>query len=223
MTQEDYPAFKLLMATWGEVCVGKEEDKRPSPEKVYFYFNKFRNYSLEEMRVRGEKHFDNNKWFPAPSELLNQYDESQALEAYSLIEELMYNFYDPMLGTCCLNAMNEKLDNMGKGYLKPVLMKWGTEIYSRQNPTATRAQFLKSFPIETKGIDINRQLGMGTKKPKMLVEDLSITEEEIERKIRTVKERNRNIKQLKSHEKNVFEEGLRKLEEIRQELHQNSQ
>ena len=219
MTEKDRIEFKRLMAKMGEASVGNEEMRRPSPNKCEIYFDFLKDLPFEIIVQNANLHFRRNKWFPAISELRNEADEnSRAVEAYSIIEELMDNLYDPMLGTCCLNAMNEKLDSMGKSYLKPVLMKWGTEIWSRQNITATRAQFLKSFPTEIKGIDTSRQLEM--KKPKLIAENLSVTVKELEVRAKMVKERNMAIKQIESHENNIFEQERKKLEQARKELHE---
>lgn len=218
MTENDRNEFIRLMGKMGEAAVGNEEMKRPSKQKMEIYFDFLKDLPLETIVQNANLHFRKNKWFPAICELRNEADEnSRAVEAYSIIEELMDNLYDPMLGTCCLNAMNEKLDSMGKSYLKPVLMKWGTEIWSRQNITATRAQFLKSFPTEIKGIDTSRQLG--TKQPKLIAENISVTVEQLEARAKMLKERNQAMKQLESHEKNIFEQERIKLEQARSELH----
>jgi hypothetical protein len=47
-----------------------------------------------------------------------------------------------------LNIARDKLQEIGRPELLPLLMRWGGEIYSGTNPSATRAQFLKSYQIE---------------------------------------------------------------------------
>lgn len=222
MIDQDYKAFKLLMAVWGEVCAGKEEDKRPSEAKVYFYFNKFKNVSLEEMRIRGDKHFDKNRWFPQPCDLMNQIDESQAIEDYNLIEEMLDCFYQVGMGDLSITIIEEKLKERGKGYLIPLLNHWGTQIWNNQNPTAVRAQFLKSYPSEVSAEKIEqsrKQIEM--KKPKLIAENLSVTVEELKERAKMVKERNQAIKQIESHENNIFQQEYDKLEKARSELHKD--
>ena len=130
MIKEDYMKFSTAMAVWGETCVGKEDEKRPTKEKVLFYFQLLEDLPLDEIKENGKNHFRRNRWFPAPCDLRNENGtlDAAAIDAYNIIEELMDGLYDPMIGIPCLNAMNERLESMGRAYLKPILMKWGSEI-----------------------------------------------------------------------------------------------
>ena len=223
MTDNDYEVFGDLMLSWGEISSGNEEMRTPSHLKIDTYFKFLKELSLNEICENVKKHFDKNKWFPAICELRNENGtlDAAAIEAYNTIEELMDSLYDPMIGIPCLNAMNERLETIGKAYLKPILMKWGTEIWSRQNITATRAQFIKAFPVETKGIDTSRQIEM--KKPKLIAQGVSVTVTELQERLKLVRERNIERKQLEEHKENIFEQQRIKLNEVMSELHKESE
>jgi hypothetical protein len=228
MTDKDYNAFKLLMAVWGEVCAGKEEDKRPSEAKVYFYFNKFRNVLLEEMRIRGDKHFDKNRWFPQPCDLMEQIDELQAIEDYNLIEEMLDCFYQVGMGGISITIIEEKLTERGKGYLIPLLNHWGTQIWNNQNPTAIRAQFIKSYPSEVsiEKIEQSRKQIEG-KKPKLIPENVSETLEQFQNRIKAIKDnkldRDANQRMWEAHNESIFEQVKSNIEKARNELHEGNE
>ena len=137
------------MRLWAEISAGNEQMKEITPVKVELYFNCLKHLSLEQIIDRVEVHFKKNRWFPQPCDFFEQ-NGKEAIEAYNLIKELMDNFYDPTIGSCCLIAMDEHLKQINKEYLKPILLKWGCEIYEGSNPTATRAQFLKSYETDLK-------------------------------------------------------------------------
>lgn len=69
-------------------------------------------------------------------------------EAYTLIEEMMLNFYAPELGMSSMSVIRMKLDERGKEFLFPMLKRWGGEIWLGENPTATRAQFRDGYENE---------------------------------------------------------------------------
>ena len=223
MTENDRKQFTLLMAKMGEAAVGNDEMKRPTKEKVEIYFDFLKDMEYDTIVFNANLHFRKNKWFPAICELRNENGtlDAAAIDAYNIIEELMDSLYDPMIGIPCLNAMNERLERMGRAYLKPILMKWGSEIWSRQNPTATRSQFIKAFPVETKGIDVSRQIEM--KKPKLIAQyDAPVTVAELQERLRLVRERNAKRRQLEQHDENIFEQQRKKLNEVMSELHKDS-
>jgi len=222
MTENNREQFTLLMAKMGEAAVGNDETKRPNKKKVEIYFDFLKDMEYDTIVANANLHFKKNKWFPAICELRNENGtlDAVAIEAYNTIEELMDSLYDPSLGIACLNAMNERLENMGRAYLKPILMKWGSEIWSRQNITATRAQFIKAFPVETKGIDTSRQIEM--KRPKLIAQGVSVSVAELQERLRFVRERNMERKQLEQHTENIFEQQRKKINEVMNELHKES-
>ena len=223
MKDSEKKEFGKLMYAWAEISAGNEQMKNPSITKIEFYFQGLKDLSLDTIIDNSANHFKKNKWFPAICELRNENGtlDAAAIDAYNIIEELMDSLYDPMIGIPCLNAMNERLERMGRAYLKPILMKWGSEIWSRQNPTATRSQFIKAFPVETKGIDVSRQIEM--KKPKLIAQyDAPVTVAELQERLRLVRERNAKRRQLEQHDENIFEQQRKKLNEVMSELHKDS-
>jgi len=222
MKDSEKKEFGKLMYAWAEISAGNEQMKTPSITKIELYFQGLKDLTLDTVIDNSAEHFKKNKWFPAICELRNENGtlDAVAIEAYNTIEELMDSLYDPSLGIACLNAMNERLENMGRAYLKPILMKWGSEIWSRQNITATRAQFIKAFPVETKGIDTSRQIEM--KRPKLIAQGVSVSVAELQERLRFVRERNMERKQLEQHTENIFEQQRKKINEVMNELHKES-
>lgn len=90
--------------------------------------------------------------------------------SYAIIENLMNRYYHPEIGKCMSEYIESKLVDMGRRDLVPLFYKWGGEIYSGSNPTATRAQFKKAFDTEIKlNSNGHRQLSNGNT-PKLLGE-----------------------------------------------------
>jgi len=150
MQEKDKADLHKQMRLWAEISAGNEQMKEITPIKVELYFSCLKHLTLDQIIDRVEAHFKKNRWFPQPCDFIDDNGEVEATEAYNLIQELMDNFYDPTLGSCCLVAMQERLKDMNKEYINPLLLKWGSEIYERSNPTATRAQFLKAFKTDIK-------------------------------------------------------------------------
>lgn len=158
MTEQDYKKFGALMVQMGEVSVGTEEMKRPSPQKIKTYFAFLKDLNFEIIQNNANKHFCKNKWFPAISELRNETNEDieiEALKAFDIIKDLMYNFYCPELGAAGRQSMILQLESNGNKNLVPLLDKWGMEI-ATGNVQVARAQFLKSYKASI--IDTNRLL-----------------------------------------------------------------
>lgn len=65
--------------------------------------------------------------------------------AFNLITELIENFYMPGLGETSCKIICEKLRERNQPGLVRYFNKFGTEIYNRENPSAVRAQFKKSY------------------------------------------------------------------------------
>ncbi|MCC6581867.1 MAG: hypothetical protein IT440_15650 [Phycisphaeraceae bacterium] len=65
--------------------------------------------------------------------------------AFNLIGELIENFYMPGLGETSCKIICEKLRERNQPGLVRYFNKFGTEIYNRENPSAVRAQFKKSY------------------------------------------------------------------------------
>lgn len=84
-------------------------------------------------------------------------------EAYSLIEDMMVNFYIPELGQSAMEAIKMRLENKGQGFLFPILKRWGPEIWQSNNPTSIRAQFRDAYEKETERQNSQLNLAAGKK------------------------------------------------------------
>lgn len=65
--------------------------------------------------------------------------------AFNLISELLDNFYMPGLGETSYKVICEKLQEKNQPGLVRYFRSFGTEIYNRENPSATRAQFKRAY------------------------------------------------------------------------------
>jgi hypothetical protein len=81
--------------------------------------------------------------------------------SYALIEKMITRFYDPNFGKASTEVIELKLKEAGRSDLFELAMKWGDEIYRGGNPTATRAQFKKSFEQEYRLASGNSQKQLG--------------------------------------------------------------
>ena len=81
-------------------------------------------------------------------------------QAYQIIEENFNAFYDPGMGGAAWTAIQLRLEKKGYKNLIPMAGRWGQEIWSGTNKTATRAQFLKAYEKQIE-FDHKKQLGSG--------------------------------------------------------------
>jgi len=65
--------------------------------------------------------------------------------AFALISELIDNFYTPGLGETSYKVICEKLNEKNQPGLLRYFRSFGAEIYNRENPSATRAQFKRAY------------------------------------------------------------------------------
>lgn len=82
-------------------------------------------------------------------------------QAYQIIEDAFEAFYDPYLSSSAWVAIRGRLESRGYGYLVPMAQRWGVEIWSKSNLTATRAQFIKSYKPQLEIIDKQIESGKG--------------------------------------------------------------
>lgn len=65
--------------------------------------------------------------------------------AFALISELLDAFYMPGLGETSYKVICEKLQEKNQPGLVRYFRSFGAEIYNRENPSATRAQFKRAY------------------------------------------------------------------------------
>ena len=158
--ENDFTKFAILMHTIAEVCPGE----KPSDEKVELYFRTLQDMKFETVNKRMSNHLRFNKFFPTICEIRQEADfEAIANQDYALIEDLVRNFLFPEFMQCGVGLIEDKLIEQGKPELVPLFKRWGTEIMSGRNPTATRAQFIKAH-ISEKKIKKLRQIESGESK-----------------------------------------------------------
>jgi hypothetical protein len=145
---DDYKAFAELLIKMWRVSSNGRNGKLPDDGIIEFYFAALQDVTLEQIRQNGLLHFRKNKggWFPSVAELLQGEDvEALALMDYQYLSDVMDSFCGFGFGLASQRAIEIKLEKDGKQHLKPMLMQFHREIISNDNPTATRAQFLKAY------------------------------------------------------------------------------
>jgi len=146
MVDNDKREFVDLMYT-----LSKGFRKQTDEKTVELYWIMLKDLTLETVKLRIMNHLKNEKFFPAVCEIRQDVKpEEQAQADYVLLEDLVskYVFLDfPMAGR---NAVQMKLEEKGRGDLVPFLDRWGGEMLTTTNPTATRAQLVKQLVVEHK-------------------------------------------------------------------------
>lgn len=145
----DFAKFSAMMIMVGEAT------QSPSPEKIEIYFRALSDMEYSGVEKNAMYHLRFSKFFPTIPELRKEENgELEAQTAYALIESLVENFLFPGFQGAGMCVIEQKLQGAGKKELIPLAQKWGPEIAGGSNPTATRAQFLKSFKAE---MELSRQ------------------------------------------------------------------
>jgi len=145
MTRQDFDRFTKLMLTIGEAT----PQGKPSPEKIEIYFRCLEDMNYEAVKQNAMNHLRYEKFFPTISELRNEAQlEIQAQEDYAIIKQLCQDFLFAGFGRSGTEAIRLMLEERGKGYLMPMVRRWGAEIANGYNPTATRAQFLRAYKAD---------------------------------------------------------------------------
>jgi len=169
MNADDRIKFSQLLSMLGEIY-----GKQISDSFVDFYFEALKDLEYDELHRNAIDYVNTagKNRYPVPGDLRGD-SEKEALEAYTIIREMLNRFYSPELHGITLNIIKEKLEKMGRPDLFPMLQNWGEEILYEQNPTATRAQFIRAYRAERK--IVRKALpAKENKEPKILAEFLSL-------------------------------------------------
>jgi hypothetical protein len=151
MAQLTLVNLSALLETFYEMSAKTAKSEPPSKELKKGYFELLKDLDFEAVNKNGFDHFRKNRYFPAACDLRGDTDkinEAKADSAYRLVEFLMREFYFEGYGESCMNTIELKLKAWNETDLLPLLKRWGREILEGSNPSATRAQFLKSYLIE---------------------------------------------------------------------------
>jgi hypothetical protein len=150
--------LSALLETFFEMSVKTAKSVPPTGELKKLYFDILKDLDFETVNRNGRDHFTRNRYFPAACDLLGnseRLNDARADRAFRLVEHLMNEFYDPAFQQACMAVivsrveMWEKADSSVKELnLIHLVKRWGLEIWEKSNPSATRAQFLKSFSLE---------------------------------------------------------------------------
>ena len=145
--KKDYAQFVALLGMMGE-CTPSGQ---PSPEKIEMYFLALQDLEFEEVKDAAKKHLMTNKWFPAICELRGQSEldlELQSQKDYAILEHLADAFLFPGFAEAGMVAIEQKLTEKKRLDLLPVAKRFCPEISQGMNPSATRAQCIKSIKAE---------------------------------------------------------------------------
>lgn len=148
MTRDEFQKFSNLLLQISAVCINPNE---LTQEKTEFYYELLQDIPFDQIKQSATDYLRSEKkpFFPSPA-ILRGDTQEKAIEAYNIISETMFGFYAPELGPASFTAMHHRLEKLGHSTLSPLLQRWGVEILAGNNPSATRAQFLKAYTTETK-------------------------------------------------------------------------
>lgn len=151
MTNNDYDKFSELLFQIASICISSD---KLTHEKVEFYFELLKDLEFDKIKQNSIDYLRTEKkpFFPSPA-ILRGDTQEKAIEAYNIITEMMNQFYSPDFHGITLGIIRNRLKESGRSSLFPLLQKWGDEITSGTNPSATRAQFLKTYDTEIKIIE----------------------------------------------------------------------
>lgn len=146
---KDYARFSQFLISLG---TGTPQGI-PTPEKIESYFMLLEDMDFETVKANAIYAVRKKGFFPMISDIRREAEarnflEAEADKAFRIIETILERYFWPGYGESFSNIAKDKLSEMGRPDLLPLLLRWGGEIYSGTNPSATRAQFLKSFQIE---------------------------------------------------------------------------
>lgn len=172
--KQDYSRFVSFMSGAAQ---GTPQRKEIDEHVIEIYFRMLEDLDLETVERRVVEAVRRKGWFPMISDIrgegtAEQEISAQAFRAYRLIEHVMREFYFPGFGASSMDVIEFKLENWGESRLIPLVRRWGQEIVENKNPSATRAQFIKSFEYEHRP-GVARTLPKN-KSPKMLKDILQI-------------------------------------------------
>jgi len=143
--------LSVLLETFYEVSVKTSKSEPPSDAMKQLYFEILKDLDFETVNKNGFDHFKKNRYFPAACDLRGEIDkinEAKADHAYRIIEFVMKKYFIPEFPQTSMNIIKHKLNLWNESALLPLADRWGMEIFEGSNPSATRAQFLKSYLIE---------------------------------------------------------------------------
>ena len=148
MTNNEFDKFSELLFQIASICISSD---KLSHEKVEFYFELLKDLEFEQIKQNAIYYLRTEKkpFFPSPA-IFRGDTQEKAIEAYNIIQEMMNRFYSPDFHGITLGIIRERLEKSGRSSLFPLLQKWGDEISFGNNPSATRAQFLKGYNTEVK-------------------------------------------------------------------------
>jgi hypothetical protein len=154
--EQDFRRFAELL-----IGIGKATPQgAPDPQKIEGYFQLLEDMDFETIKSNTIQAVRIKGFFPMVSEIRREDDkrkkiEAEADRAYRLIEWLLEKYYYPGFGESSMAIIDKTIEQWERDnaeirelHLPELLRRWGAEIFSQQNPSATRAQFLKSFQIE---------------------------------------------------------------------------
>ena len=148
MKKEDLANFTLLMKKMGKATTeGSNEDRNPSDERISIYFDFLADVPFDQVALAANKHFNKSRKFPGICDLNGNAEsdiESQAIDAFETIGKAFLSGHHPDGGQHARIAI-DYLKKVHKENIAPFLYQWGWDIVHSENPTATRAQFIKSF------------------------------------------------------------------------------
>ncbi len=145
----DFGRFTAFMISLGKAT----PQGVPDPQKIEIYFRLLEDMPIEVIEKNAMEAVRRKGFFPMIPEIRHDPDvekqfELEAQESYRILEDTIDAYYHPGFGESSCTVIEMKLKERGRTDLIPQFYRWGKEIANGQNPTATRAQFLKTYKAE---------------------------------------------------------------------------
>ena len=143
MQKSDRDRFSKLMSSLGRVY-----NKPPDPSLVDLYWRVLQDVDWEVIERNAAKYLRSQKLpvFPTPAALADDPDDEKfAYEAYDYLRHLCREFLFPGFVQAGLTAIERKLMQSHREYLKPLLYSWGTQLANTDDDTWIRREFVKEF------------------------------------------------------------------------------
>jgi len=143
MEAADRSKFAKLMAVLGRVY-----NKPVDVELVDLYWRVLQDMDYATVEKNAARYLQKQKLsvFPTPAELRSDPDDEKlAYEAYDYLRHLCREFLFPGFVQAGLTAIERKLAQSHREYLKPMLYSWGTQLANTDDDTWIKREFVKEF------------------------------------------------------------------------------
>jgi len=143
MQPEDRDRFARLMS-----ALGRTYRTVPDDELIELYWRVLADVDYATVEANAFRYLRKQRLsvFPTPAELRSDPDDERlAYDAYDYLRHLCREFLFPGFVQAGLTAIERKLQQSHREYLKPMLYYWGTQLANTDDDTWIKREFIKEF------------------------------------------------------------------------------